>query len=300
MKNLIKVMVFGALALATIGTARAESVEESRPAAADARIEFSGVTGEFEIIGHDADEWLLSGTLGDDVEELVIEGGPDHWKIRLEMKNGGFKWGRNTQSSDLKLLVPHGSELDVNVVSADLKLRELDGRSVDARSVSGDLDLQQVNPARLNAQTVSGDVKANGGASDVNRFQSVSGDVEASGTSGRIELESVSGDVDIEGVDVSELSAESVSGDIVARIRPAERARLEVSSHSGSVDLYLPAESGVRVSAETFSGSIDSAFGGQVRSGRGPGESLSAETGAATVEIKANTFSGNVRIRHLD
>lgn len=300
MNILSKIAFLASLMVAATGIARAESVEESRPAAADARIEFKGVTGDFEIIGHDAEEWLLSGTLGDDVEELVIEGDPDHWKIRLEMKNGGFKWGRSMQSSDLKLLVPHGSELRVIVVSADLKLRELDGRSVEAQTVSGDLDLRQVNPARLNARTVSGDVKASGGASDLNRFQSVSGDVDASGSSGRIELESVSGDVNIEGADVSELSVESVSGDIVARIRPTERARLDISSHSGNVDLYLPAGSGVRVDAETFAGSIDSAFGGQVRSGQGPGESLSSETAAATVEIEANTFSGNVRIHHLD
>lgn len=300
MKILSQTVFLAGLLVAAAGIAQAESVDESRPARPDARIEFSGVTGDFEIIGHDAEEWLLSGTLGDDVEELVIEGDPDHWKIRLEMKNGGFKWGRNTQSSDLKLLVPRASELDVKVVSADLKLSELDGRSVDAQTVSGDLDLRQVNPARLNARTVSGDVKADGGASEVNRFQSVSGDVDASRSSGRLELESVSGDVSVEGSEVSELSVESVSGDVVARIRPTERARLDIGSHSGDVDLYLPAGSGVRVDAETFSGSISSAFGGQVRSGRGPGESLSMETGTATVEIEAKTFSGNVRIRHLD
>lgn len=300
MKILSKTAFLAGLVVAAAGIAQAESVEESRPASADARIEFSGVTGDFEIIGHDAEEWLLSGTLGDDVEELVIEGDADHWKIRLEMKNGGFKWARNMQSSNLKLMVPRGSELDVNVVSADLQLRELDGRSVDARTVSGDLDLRQVNPARLSAKTVSGDVKADGGGSDLNRIQSVSGDVDASGSSGRIELESVSGDVSVEGADVSELSVESVSGDVVARIRPSERARLEISSHSGDVDLYLPADSGVRIDAETFAGSIESAFGGQVSSGRGPGESLSTESGSASVEIEANTFSGNLRIRHLD
>lgn len=280
--------------------AQAESVDESRPAAADGRIEFSAVTGDFEIIGHDAEEWLLSGTLGDDVKELVIEGSPEHWKIRLEMKNGGFNWGMGKKSSELKLLVPHGSELDVQAVSADLRLRELSGRSVDAQTVSGDLDLRQVNPARLHARTVSGDLIADGGASEAARLKSVSGDIDASGFSGRIELESVSGNVSIQGAGVSELSVESVSGDVAVGIRPTERARLEISSHSGDVDLRLPAESGVRIDAKSFSGSIASAFGGEVQSGRGPGESLSTETGSAGVEIKANSFSGNVRIRHLD
>lgn len=291
--------LIGGLMIAAAAVA-AETVDESRPASPDGRIQFSGVNGDFEIIGHDAEEWLLSGELGDDVKELVIEGGPDDWKIRLEMKKGDRGWNFNKTSSDLKLLVPRGTELDVQTVSGDLRLRELEGQSVDVKSVSGDLEIVNVTPQRLNASTVSGDLAAQGSASEVNRIQSVSGDVEASGASGRVELESVSGDVIVEGSAVSELTIESVSGDIVARIRPTERSRLDISSHSGDVELFLPADTGVRVEAETFAGNISNAFGGEVRSGSGPGESLSMEAGAAGVEIEASTFSGNVQIRHLD
>ena len=294
-----KAILIGSLFVATLATA-AESVDESRPASSDGRIQFSGVTGDFEIIGHDAEEWLLSGTLGDDVKELVIEGGPDDWEIRLEMKQGKFSWGLGRTSTDLKLLVPRGTELNVQTVSGDLWLSELEGRSVEAKSVSGDLELVNVTPRRLTASTVSGDLSAKGSASEVNRIKSVSGDVEASGASGRVELESVSGNVSVEGSAVSELSIESVSGDVVARIRPTDRSRLDISSHSGDVELYLPPGTGVRVEAETFSGSISSAFGGEVQSGRGPGESLSMEAGSAGVEIEASTFSGNLRIGQLD
>lgn len=297
--EMAKAILIGSLFVATVAAA-AESVDESRSASPDGRIQFSGVTGDFEIIGHDAEEWLLSGTLGDDVKELVIEGGPDDWKIRLEMKKNRSGWNLNKTSSDLKLLVPRGSELRAQSISGDLLLRELEGRSVSAQSVSGDLEMVNVTPLRLTASTVSGDLSARGSASEVNRMKSVSGDVEASGASGRVELESVSGDVSVEGSAVSELSIESVSGDVVARIRPTDRARLEISSHSGDVELYLPEGTGVRVDAETFSGSISSAFGGDVRSGLGPGESLSMEAGSAGVGIEAATFSGNLRIGQLD
>jgi len=296
--EMVKALLIGSL-IATAAAA-AEPVDESRPASPDGRIQFSGVTGDFEVMGHDADEWLLSGTLGDDVEELVIEGGPEDWEIRVEMKKGNSGWGLNKTSTDLKLLVPRGSELAVQTVSGDLRLRELEGRSVDAKSVSGDLELVDVTPQRLSASTVSGDLSARGSASEVNRIKSVSGDVDATGASGRVELESVSGDVTVEGSAVSELAIESVSGDVVARIRPTERSRLDISSHSGDVELYLPDDTGVRIDAETFSGSISSAFGGEVRSGRGPGESLSMEAGSAGVEIEASTFSGNLKFDRLD
>jgi len=291
--------LMGGLLVANAAVA-AESVDESRPASAEGRIQFIGVTGDIEIIGHDAGEWLLSGTLGDDVDELVIEGGPDDWTIRLEMKKGNIGWNLGRKSTELRMLVPRKSELDVKTVSGDLQLRELDGRSVSAKTVSGDLDLADVTPQRLSASSVSGDVNAKGGASEINRIRSVSGDVETTGTGGRVELETVSGNLSVEGRAVSELSIESVSGDVVARIRPTERSRIDISSHSGDVELLLPAETGIRVEAETFSGSISSAFGGEVRSGRGPGESMSMEAGSAGVEIDASTFSGNLRIRHLD
>lgn len=299
MNKLSKTIIMMGLFIAT-ATAAAESVEESRPASPQGRIQLDAIEGDFEIIGHDADEWLLSGTLSGDVEEVVIEGGPDDWKIRLEMKESrGSGLNFKLRSTDLKLLVPRTSELVVQTVSGDLSLRELEGRSVEAKTVSGDLELLGVRPERLIASTVSGDLSADASASQVNRIKSVSGDVEATGVKGRVELESVSGDIDVEGASVSELSIESVSGDIVARIQPTERSRLDITSHSGDVNLYLPADSGVRVDAETFSGSIASEFGGQVESGRGPGKSLAMETGSAGVEIETKTFSGSVRIHHL-
>ena len=277
-----------------------QTVDETRPAAADGRIEFKAVSGRFEVIGHDSDQWQLSGELGDDVAELVIDGDRDHWTIEIRMKQGGFGWGMGKKASDLELRVPHGVELSASTVSGDLMLRNLDGRSVDVRTVSGDLALSAVRPANLDAKSVSGDLSADTGGSEVNRLNSVSGDLKASGLRGRIEMQSVSGDVTISGRMVSELAVESVSGEIEARIVPAERARVDLSSHSGDVELYLPESIAVRVEAKTFSGNIASDFGGQVQSGRGPGESLSMNGPAAKVEIEAASFSGNVRIRHLD
>ena len=132
-KAIVIASLIGSLFVATAAAA-AESVDESRPASPEGRIQFAAVTGDFEIIGHDAEEWLLSGTLGDDVKELVIEGGPDDWTIRLEMKKGNSGWNLNKASTDLKLLVPRRSDLDVQTVSGDLWLRELEGRSIDAKS----------------------------------------------------------------------------------------------------------------------------------------------------------------------
>jgi len=289
-----------ALVLATSGLRAAEPVDETRAAAADGRIDFRAVTGEFRVFGHDGNELRLTGTLGEDVEELVIEGDADHWRIRLETKkNRGWDWNGD-DGSKLTLYVPHAARLDFSAVSADVEVRDLTGAEVSVKTVSGDLELANVRPGELRAESVSGDVRADSGGREVNRLKSVSGNVSVHSAAGRIELESVSGDVEVEGDSVSELRVQSVSGDADVRIRPTANARIRLESHSGDVELLLPADTGLAIDAETFSGDIRSAFGGTVQSGRGPGERLSFETGSGDVRVEANSFSGSVTIGKLD
>lgn len=296
----LKLAAIAALVLAAGGLQAAGPVDETRAAAATGRIDFRAVTGEFRVVGHDADEFRLTGTLGDDVEELVIDGDADHWRIQLETKkNRGWDWNGNN-GSDLTLYVPHATRLDFSAVSADVEARDLSGAEVSVKTVSGDLELIDVRPGELRAESVSGDVEANSGGREVNRLKSVSGDVTVRSAAGRIELESVSGDVEVEGDSVSELRVQSVSGDASVRIRPTATARIRLESHSGDVELLLPADTGLAVDAETFSGDIRSALGGSVQSGRGPGQRLSFETGSGGVRVEAKSFSGSVVIGRLD
>jgi hypothetical protein len=91
-----------------------------------------------------------------------------------------------------------------------------------------------------------------------------------------------------------------VQFDIDARLRLAPRARLAATSHSGDIELHLPDDSLRRMEAETFSGEIESAFGGEVESGMGPGQRLRMDDGPGSADLEATTFSGTLRLRRLD
>ncbi|NBB93652.1 MAG: hypothetical protein GVY32_10845 [Gammaproteobacteria bacterium] len=66
------------------------------------------------------------------------------------------------------------------------------------------------------------------------------------------------------------------------------------------MELHLRTDGTPRIRAETYSGRIDSDFGGVEESGFGPGETLRVDDGANAVEIEAKTFSGSLTLRRVD
>lgn len=276
--------------------AQADDVSETREANPDARIQFIAVTGDFEIIGHNEASFRLEGELGQDVEELIIDGSADDWRIELEPLKQQSGWYEDMDSSEMTLYVPQAAQLKVKVVSADLTLENLNGERVEAESVSGDVLLGNVRPERLSASSVSGDVTVEGGGQSDSSLKSVSGDIDATELRGRIELLSVSGDISIEAYEISDFDAETVSGEIFASLSPLDRANIEVNAHSGDIELVLPGNTEMDFEASTFSGSIENAFGGRVIEKRGPGEEMDFVEGSGDVRIKATTFSGDIYI----
>ena len=179
-----------------------------------------------------------------------------------------------------------GLVLDVEVdgVYGDIVIETLQG-TVDVRNSGGELD----------AETLSGSI-------DIDGFD---GDVMASSTSqhvtlrrvrGAIQIEAVSGVVALHDITASALEIESISGgiefsgsldpgghhvfmshsgEVVLDLEPGAHLSLEISNHSGSVDMDYPDATLV----ETHHGTSLFELGG----------------GGSRVEIE--TFSGSVRIR---
>jgi DUF4097 and DUF4098 domain-containing protein YvlB len=299
MKTTTTYLFAAALVLAT-GPVWADEIRETREASADGRIEFAAVTGDLEVIGHDAEEFILEGRLGDDVEELIIEGDASNWHIELKPVEGRNDWDANDRSSDLTLYVPRGSDLELGSVSGDIRASELSGPALEIETVSGDVDLDNIESSEIEIQTVSGDVTAENVTGEQSEYQSVSGDFEISGASGRLDIESVSGRVTVEADAVSDFESETVSGALEARLSPTAGASLKVSSHSGALELHLRVDDTPRIRAETYSGRIESDFGEVEEAGFGSGESLRVDGGSDAVDIEAESFSGRVTIRRID
>lgn len=300
MKALATNLIAAALVATTVGPAWAEDFREVREAATDGRIELSAIIGNFTVVGHDAEEFILEGRLGDEVAEVVIDGDRSNWRIELEPVKGKFDGRSNFQSSELTLYVPRGSDLEINTHSGAIVVRELSGPALEVESVSGKVELEKIDSGEVEVQTVSGDVSARAVTSEVSEYQSISGNLDIRGARGRLDIETVSGHIELEASDVSEFESETVAGNVMADLTPSPGASLNLSSHSGTLQLHLRLDDTPRIRAETYSGHIDSDFGESEESGMGAGESLRVDGGAGAVKLEAKTFSGSVTIRRAD
>ncbi|MFI5753824.1 DUF4097 family beta strand repeat-containing protein [Streptomyces sp. NPDC051569] len=193
--------------------------------------------------------------------------------------NGFLKWLDRKgwqRSAVVSLAVPAGARVEVGVVGAGAVVSGMRGRT-DIRGVTGDTTLVGLSGA-VRADTVSGNVEAQAVSGDL-RFQTVSGDltvVEGAGSSVR---------------------AESVSGDMVIDLDPAdEPTDIKLTTVSGEVAIRLPHLTDTRVEANTATGSVSNTFDGLRVSGQWGAKKITGTLGAGTGTIKATTVSGSIAL----
>jgi len=289
------------LALLASGAAFAATpIDESRPLSSGARVEVENLKGRVQVRGWDREEARITGSLGDGVEKLVVEGEGDRLVVRVQYpKRGGwFGWGGNEGGpTTLELMLPKRlASLEVETVSADQDLDGIEAGTLEASTVSGDLRIVAA-AGEARTESVSGDQELELAAKAV-PTESVSGDVRLSGdVSGRVHAEAVSGDIDVRATRLEHFSGSTVSGDVELATALAPAARVRIEALSGDVTVTLPRDTSARFSASSFSGRIDSDVGEVDSEAHGPGSSLEARTGQGDAEVELETFSGEIELR---
>jgi DUF4097 and DUF4098 domain-containing protein YvlB len=183
--------------------------------------------------------------------ELRDARGGQELLIEVPERRGFF--GRNPQVA-IRIHCPAESSLDVRTRSADVEGR---GRlsSLEAKSASGDIDVEHVE-GEIAIGTASGDVQVGhaGGPTAVStasgdvtldysagrlKTNLVSGDLTVREAEGQIETHSVSGDQRLDAVGPGSVSGNSVSGDILVRVRRGSNVWMDVRSVSGDTHSAL-------------------------------------------------------------
>jgi DUF4097 and DUF4098 domain-containing protein YvlB len=268
------------------------SVDETRPLAADGRVEISNVAGEVTVEGWSGAEVAITGTLESGVEDLEIRSSGSRLRIEVDLNHKA----RTNGSAYLTIKMPATADLEVGTVSADISVDGVNGE-VDLESVSGSIEVSE-GPTLLEAASVSGTVRV-ASTSGRSELESVSGDIAVRYATGRLEVGVVSGDIEIDDGVLDSLTAESVSGRIVCRATPSDRGRFDLETMSGTIELVLADDVDADFSIETYSGSIRNDFGPEPRRSDeyGPGRELRFTSGSGGARVSVESFSGSVKLR---
>jgi hypothetical protein len=191
-------------------TGYAEEVDRTVDAAYDGHVDVSNIAGSVTIRGWQRHEVEVTGTLGRNVEELIVERDGDTVLVKVKVPR---KSGRGIES-ELLIIVPQNSSLDIGTVSADIDVTDVNGEQ-SLHTVSGNVTTEYTG-ADMDAQSVSGDVEITGDQVDGEiEASTVSGDVTMFRLAGEIEAASVSGNVIVDEGSFSRAELGTVNGEII-------------------------------------------------------------------------------------
>ena len=171
----------------------ATPIDQTRPLDARGKVEIDNLKGRIQVRAWNRNEVRITGSLGEGVEKLVVEGQGDHLLVRAQYPKQIGAWrGDRTGPTNLQLQVPLRADLDI-------------------QSVSADIDIDGVAPGELGIDTVSGRVVV-AAAPDHADITTVSGDVQATLNSSDVKVETVSCDASLSGRLKGQVHGETMSG----------------------------------------------------------------------------------------
>jgi lia operon protein LiaG len=242
------------------------------------------------------------------------EGGDDRGRFgfggrRIRVKGSGSgleAW------ADLRVLVPAGKHVDVNVgvgelsargVNADLRLDAASAHVTATKTTgnltidtgSGGAEVRDATGDEITLDTGSGGVSFSGVTAKRCKMDTGSGGVTGDGlSSDEINIDVGSGSVRIDDAKATRVKLDAGSGGVRFGLRTTPKY-LDVDAGSGGVTISLPAITDAEIDIETGSGGIDSDFAVQVT--RVERNHLRGRIGDGSGHIRIQSGSGSVRLR---
>ncbi len=198
-----------------------------------------------------------------------------------------------------EVMVPVGVHVRARATQGDVSVAGTRG-GVDASTQSGDIVVEDVTEM-VDLATLSGAISARGitGRLDV---RSSGGDVMLVDVKGDVEATSVGGDLVMRNVVARNARGKTTGGDVTFEGAIDPTGRYEFGSHSGDVDLIIPAGTGAQVTVATYNGSIESDFPITLKPGEhgvGATKRFTFDIGKGDARISAESFSGDVTVRSI-
>lgn len=286
----IAFLVGAAASGAATGTARAQlPALRARALDATAAVKVFNPAGSIRLVGWDHDSILVRGRVARG-EKFFFGGSASGVKFGVEDDIGTG----DSRPSELVVYLPRASRLSVKSASANITGTDVSGWFY---SVSGSIRLAGAATS-LEAETMDGSIDLDVTVPWV-RARTGNGSLTLRRAVADADLATIAGPLNVASASVRRGRFSSVTGDIRMVGAPPADALLELSSHSGSVDLFLPRNASGVFDLSTVSGTIANAFADARPVARAalPNRSLRVQLGDGGAHVTVRTFRGAIRLR---
>jgi DUF4097 and DUF4098 domain-containing protein YvlB len=196
----------------------------------------------------------------------------------------------------LEVRVPLRARVWTKCGSADIVVTGVSG-GLDLNIVGGSVTVNS-SPRELNIESMDGNVRVTGGASWL-RVKTATGDIDVQGGSEDVGLSTVSGTVRVDGGRYERGKLESVTGDIEYAADAGYKSSVDITTHSGRIDLRLPPKPSLELDAATVTGAIENGVTASkpIPGREGRGMELGFSSGTGDTRIVVRSFKGNISLR---
>ena len=272
------------------------AVERRYAMAPDASIRVAGAISNLRIVGWDRDSLVITGTV------------PVGSRF-----DGGIAAAATGPSRGAKFFVegatdvfPTAAALEVRVPTKARVWAKSGSADIDVSGVTGGLDLNivggsvtvQGTPRELNIESMDGDVRVQAGASWL-RVKTATGNVDVRGGSEDAGVSTVSGTVRVSDGRYERGKFETVTGEVIYDGEVGNKGSVDITTHSGTIELRLPTRPNLELDAVTVTGTIENGVTSSrpIPGREGRGMELGFSSGNGDTRIVIRSFKGNVALK---
>ena len=277
------------------GTARV-GLDRRAAIASDASIRISGAISSLRIVGWDRDSLVITGTM------------PQGWRFDGGVAAGVMGPGRGAKffveaptevfasGAAVELRVPARARVWAKSGSADIEVSGVTG-GLDLNLVGGSVTVNSA-PRELNIESMDGAVRVLAGAAWL-RVKTATGDIEVRGGSEDVGLSTVSGTIRVGTGRYERAKFETVTGDIVYQGDVGHRGSIDLTTHSGRVELHIPKRPDLEMDAATVTGTIENGVTANrpIPGREGRGMELGFGLGTGDTHMMIRSFKGSITLK---
>ncbi len=285
-----------------------EKFEKTVSLAKDGKVTLKNITGSIDVkswnkgeVKIDATKISRASTLDKAKEnvglvKIEVEKEGNTLRIKTKYPEGGKTWNRRSLNVSVKysLMIPAKASVKIESVTGNVDLEKIGG-AVKVNLVTGGIVVKKADKG-VDCETVTGKIDLQDITGDV-FIEAVTGKITVSHIRGSIEANVVTGRIELR--DVSEASVvdgNTVTGKVIYDGKINRDGRYTLKTHTGRIEMILPADSGFDLEANTFSGSITSDFDIKI-SGKISKKRISGVVNKGGPLVKLSTFSGSVYLK---